>query len=99
MHVRFINQQPHALATMGRQGAVDPGDYLLSADQLVLGDARQGAVDERIGSQLLHDADIDRDALATLLGLGCLRVGKLQGRIPSTRVFSSDALARVSRGT
>ena len=67
MDVRRIDQQTNALAPVRRLlAAVDSGHDLLSGDQLVLGDTRQSAVDERIGAQLLHDADIDRDALAIL---------------------------------
>ena len=80
----------------GSPAAVDPGDDLLSGDQLVLGDTGQGAVDERVGPELLHDADIDRDAV---VALGFSFSSKFSGRIPSTRFFSSGALARVSRGT
>ena len=66
MHVRLIHQQSHAFASGWRLAGVDPRDDLLSGDQLVLGDTRQGAVDKCIGAQLLDDPDIDRDALAAL---------------------------------
>ena len=62
MYVCRIDQQPNALAPVRRRlAAVDPGHDLLSGDQLVLRDTRESAVDERIGPQLLHDADIDRE--------------------------------------
>ena len=81
----------------GSPAPVDPGDDLLSGDQLVLGDTRQGAVDERIGAQLLHDADIDRDALATL-GV-VVQLESSPGGFPARGSSRLDALARVSRGT
>ena len=85
VHVYRIDLQPHGLATVWRCTAVDPADDLLSGDQLVLGDASQGAVDERVGAQLLHDADVDADALDFS---GSSDSSKFSGRIPSTRFFS-----------
>src|SRR4029453_16241490 len=74
VHVYRINLQPHGLASVRRRTTVDPGDDLLSGDQLILGDTRQGAVDERVGAQFLNDADVDADALGTLWVVAHLEV-------------------------